>query len=255
MKKILLPLEETARSLKILQYVKQHYKPTDATLVLVMVDEKLGYSAKMEEEAEAVRELEEKLELMKSYFEGYDVICRAYVGKAGQKIVKAAREFGASYIIMTKSSQEDMLSQIGRTADYVINNAPCSVVILSEQSSSGEYKGLVYTKAQSIVNLRGQIGDKQSECLLPSVNADCNYHIEVTVGKVRFFHTAYNPETRGWDLPPKGDQEASIDISAGESVDIVVKAGSTDGKADRIRIVNRGMKQEAVFSYLITPIE
>lgn len=253
MRRILLPLEQTDRSLKALQYFRKHYKPDEAGVIILMVDEGLGYSAKMEEEEAAIRALNEKLDLIKSFLDGYDVITKAYVGKAGQRIVKVAREYGTSLIAMTKSSQADMLNQIGKTTEYVLLNAPCNVVIVSESRDANEYRGLVYTKAQSVVNLRGQIGDKQSECLLPSVTADCNYHIDVSVGRVRFFHTAYNPETGNWDLPPAGGQEASVDITAGESADILVKAGSTEGKADRIRIVNRGIKEEAVFTYLITP--
>ena len=145
-----------------------------------------------------------------------------------------------------------MRNSIGSTTEYVINNAPCEVLIVSEAiNTRSEYRGLVYKTAKGTVNLRGQLGDKQSECLLPSVNQDCIYHIEVTVGKIRFFHTAYNPDTRNWDLPPLPGQEVAIDILAGESKDILVKADSTDGKADRIRIVNRDMKKEAVFSFRI----
>ena len=175
------------------------------------------------------------------------------VGKAGVRITRAARETGADLIIMTKSSKEDMLSSIGATAEYVINNAPCDVIIVCEQvNRRNEYRGLVYRTAKGTVNLRGQLGDKQSECLLPSVNQDCIYHINVTVGKVRFFHTAYNPDTRNWDLPPLPGQEVTMDIAAGESRKILVKADSNDGKADRIRIVNRDMKKEAVFDFKIT---
>ena len=67
-----------------------------------------------------------------------------------------------------------------------------------------------------------------------------------------FFHTAYNPDTRNWDLPPIPGQEVTLDIAAGETRDILVKADSTDGKADRIRIVNRDMRKEAVFDFRIT---
>lgn len=255
MRRILLPLEQTDRSLKALQYFRKHYSPEEAGVILLMVDETLPYSAKVEEEEKALEIVEQKLSLIKSFLEGYDVVTKAAVGKAGQRIVKVAREYGASVIAMTKSSQPDMLNQLGRTAEYVLLNAPCNVVIVSENRDSSEYRGLVYTKAQSVVNLRGQIGNKQSECLLPSVDADCIYHISVTVGKVRFFHTVYNPETCNWDMPPADGQYASVDIAAGEEADILVKAGSVEGKADRIRIVNRGMKDEAVFSYMITAAE
>lgn len=253
MRRILLPIQETGRSLLALQYVKKHFSVEQAEIILVMVDEELGISAKREEEQAALAVLDKKLELIKHALKGYKIVSKGYIGKAGQHICKAAREFNADYIVMTKSAQPDMLSMIGKTANYVISNSPTNVLIISENKlEAGEYKGLIYKKAQATVNLRGQLGDKQSECLLPSVDADCNYHFEVTVGKIRFFHTAYNPETANWDLPPAGDQTASIDVVAGQKADIIVKANSVEGKADRIRIINRGMKQEAVFSYKIT---
>ncbi len=253
MKKILIPVEETQRSLKALAYVKKNYTPDEAELVLMMIDERLDYSVRGDVEAVAVKELDEKLDLLAGEFDGYKLTKLSAVGKAGVRIVRAVRETGADLIVMTKSSKDDMLNSIGSTAEYVINNAPCEVVIVSEQANSrNEYRGLVYKTARGTVNLRGQLGDKQSECLLPSVNQDCIYHINVTVGKVRFFHTAYNPDTRNWDLPPAPGQDVTLDIAAGEARDILVKADSTDGKADRIRIVNRDMKKEAVFTFRIT---
>ncbi len=253
MKKILIPIEETQRSLKAVAYVKKHYTPEEAEIVLMMIDERLGYSVRTDVESAAIKQLDEKLDLIAEAFEGYKVTKLSAVGKAGVRITRAVRETGADLVIMTKSSKEDMLNSIGTTAEYVINNSPCDVVIVSEQAGSrNEYRGLVYKTARGTVNLRGQLGDKQSECLLPSVNQDCIYHINVTVGKIRFFHTAYNPDTRNWDLPPIPGQDVTLDIAAGETRDILVKADSTDGKADRIRIVNRDMRKEAVFDFRIT---
>ena len=253
MKKILIPIEETQRSLKALAYVKKNYTPEDAEIVLMMVDESLGYSVRGEVESAAVKELDDKLSLIAESFDGYKLTKMAAVGKAGVRITRAIRETGADMVVMTKSSREDMLNSIGSTAEYVINNSPCEVVIVSELANTrNEYRGLIYRTAKGTVNLRGQLGDKHSECLLPSVNQDCIYHINVTVGKIRFFHTAYNPDTRNWDLPPIPGQDVTLDIAAGEARDILVKADSTDGKADRIRIVNRDMRKEAVFDFLIT---
>ncbi len=255
MKRILLPLEDTERSLKALQFVKSNYNPKDVDIVLMMVDEKIGYTARSDVEEAALLALEEKLALISASLEGFEVTKKAAVGKAGVRIVRGVREVGADIIIMTKSSKDDMLSSIGRTAEYVINNAQCPIIIVNEARINQEYRGLVYRKATSIVNLRGQLGNKQSECLLPSVNVDCIYHIDVTVGRIKFIHTSYNPSTRSWDLPPASGQEAYIEISAGESVDIFIVADSTKGRADRIRVVNRDMKKEAVFSYKITAAE
>ena len=253
MKKILVPIEETQRSLKAVAYVKKHYTPEEAEIVLMMIDERLGYSVRTEVETAAIKELEEKLDLIAESFEGYKLTKMSAVGKAGVRNTTAVRETGSDLIVMTKSSKDDMLNSIGSTAEYVINNAPCDVIIVSEQvNSRNEYRGLVYRTAKGTVNLRGQLGDKQSECLLPSVNQDCIYHINVTVGKIRFFHTAYNPDTRNWDLPPIPGQDVTLDIAAGETRDILVKADSTEGKSDRIRIVNRDMRKEAVFDFRIT---
>ena len=255
MKKIILPLEDTTRSLLALQYVMKNYSPEEAELSIIMVDEEhdtLTIRA-TEEDEKILAPLNQKLDLIKASLSDYTVTGQTYLGKAGPRIIKSAKETAADLIIMTKSSQDDMLSMVGKTTEYVLSNAPCNVLVVSENKiQEGEYRGLVYKKAQSVVNLRGQIGDKQSECLLPSVDADCIYEISVTVGKVRFFHTVYNPETKNWDLPPENSQKATEDIAAGETQKILVKAGANDGKADRIRIVNRGMKQEAVFTYKIT---
>lgn len=253
MKRILLPLEETDRSLKALAYVTDNYSPEDVEIVAMMVDDTMEYSVRPDADNAVLAELDEKLELIRESLEGFKVMTKSAVGKTGARIVRMARDLGADMIVMTKSSKDDNLNSIGSTAEYVINNAPCDVLIVSEAVNSRDnYRGLVYRTASAVVNLRGLLGNKQSECLLPSVNVDCIYHFDVTVGKVRFFHTAYDPETRNWDLPPKDGQVFARDITAGESVDILVKADSTEGKADRIRLVNRDMKKEAVFTFRIT---
>jgi nucleotide-binding universal stress UspA family protein len=253
MKKILLPLEDTERSLKAISYVCRNYKPEDTEVVLLMIDESLGYKHRPDLEAESMKALEEKLDFISESFDGYRIYKRTAAGKAGVRIVRAARETSADLIIMTKSSKDDMISKVGSTTEYVLSNSPCDVIIFSEAVNTGnEYRGLVYRTASAVVNLRGLLGDKQSECLLPSVNVDCIYHIDVTVGRIRFYHTAYNPDTRNWDRLPMDGQDVRKDISAGEACDILVKADSTDGKADRIRIVNADMKREAVFTYRIS---
>jgi nucleotide-binding universal stress UspA family protein len=253
MKKILLPLDETERSAKALHYISRNYSPEDTEIVLMMVDESIGYAARPEAETQAMEQLEEKLDMMSEFLEGFRIFKKTAVGKAGIRVVRAARETGADLIVMTKSSQEDMLSAIGSTADYIINNAPCDVLIVSEAvNNRKEYRGLVYKTASGSVTLWGQMTNKQSECLLPSVNVDCIYNFDVTVGKIRFYHTAYNPDTRNWDQPPIPGQEAIVDITAGQIANILVKADSTDGKADRVRIVNKDMKKEAVFTYRIS---
>lgn len=255
MKRILLPIDETTRSLFALTQVKKLYPSKDYEIILMMVDERLDYTASREASLPAIDNLTQKLELVAGALEDYKVIIKPEVGRAGNRIVKVAREFEADIIVMTKSSKEDMNNKLGRTTEYVINNAPCNVMIANENLGGHrdkEYRGLVYRKAASLVNLRGQFSLKQSECIIPSVSSDCIYHFEVRRGKIRVVHRSYNPETRDWDLPPAAGQEEAVDIIGGESADLFIKAHSCDGKADRIRIVNRNMRTEAVFSYRIS---
>ncbi len=253
MKRILLPIDETTRSLVALSQVKKLFSPEDAEIVLMMVDERLDYTASRDKNEIAYSNLEQKLDLIAGALDGYRIIKRPEIGKAGQRIVKCARDLGVDLIVMTKSSKDDMKYSLGKTTEYVVTHAGCNVMVASESTTGkNEYRGLVYRKAEADVTLRGQLSLKQSECLIPSVSSDCIYHLEVTRGKIRFLHRTYNPITRDWDLPPESGDDEVRDILAGESVDIKVKAHSVDGKADRIRIINRNMKTEAVFSYKIT---
>ena len=73
MKKILIPIEETQRSLKALTYVKDHYTPEEADIVLMMIDERLDYSVRSEMESAALKALDEKLDLIAESFDGYKV--------------------------------------------------------------------------------------------------------------------------------------------------------------------------------------
>ncbi len=65
---------------------------------------------------------------------------------------------------------------------------------------------------------------------------------------------AYDPETLAWDLPPAAGEHQLIQINEGEIVDIPVKMEESQGKADRIRIINRSMREESTFRYRIMTV-
>ena len=251
MKRLLLPLDESMKSLESLNYAREHYSPEEYELVLIMVDESIDYTASRDKAERTFAELERKLDIVKESITEFTVHTRAEVGKAGPRIVKCARECGAEAIAMTRFSSYENRYSVGKTTEYVLVNAPCNVIIVCEEKPRGEFTGLIYRKAEATVNLRGKLSVKQSECLIPSVSSDCIYHIEVIRGRIRFIHKSYNPETGNWDQDPRLGQPSSYDIAAGQRVSIPVKACSVEGKADRIRISNRNMKTEAVFKYRI----
>ena len=254
MKRILVPVDGSPRSLIALEQLKTTFSPKAFEVVLVMVRENTGYALSLGEEAEIREELDKKLNSIARTIDKYSVITRSAVGRAGARVIEAAKEFGAEMIVMTKSTKPGAGSTIGLTASYIIRHAQCDVMIVKESETKKiqEYRGAIYKRAKGTVALRGQLSLKQSECLIPSVKGDVIYHIDVKRGRVRFLHRSFNAVTKEWDLPPKNGQQEVYEIEAGVSIQIPVNATGDGKMADRIRILNRSMKTEAVFDYEIT---
>ena len=254
MKRILVPVDGSPRSLIALEQLKTTFSPKAFEVVLVMVRENTGYALSLGEEAEIREELDKKLNSIARTIDKYSVITRSAVGRAGARVIEAAKEFGAEMIVMTKSTKPGAGSTIGLTASYIIRHAQCDVMIVKETETKRiqEYRGAIYKRAKGTVALRGQLSLKQSECLIPSVKGDVIYHIDVKRGRVRFLHRSFNAVTKEWDLPPTNGQQEVYEIEAGVSIQIPVNATGDGKMADRIRILNRSMKTEAVFDYEIT---
>ena len=253
-KRILVPVDGSPRSLIALEQLKTTFSPKAFEVVLVMVRENTGYALSLGEEAEIREELDKKLNSIARTIDKYSVITRSAVGRAGARVIEAAKEFGAEMIVMTKSTKPVAGSTIGLTASYIIRHAQCDVMIVKETETKRiqEYRGAIYKRAKGTVALRGQLSLKQSECLIPSVKGDVIYHIDVKRGRVRFLHRSFNAVTKEWDLPPTNGQQEVYEIEAGVSIQIPVNATGDGKMADRIRILNRSMKTEAVFDYEIT---
>ncbi|WP_273228087.1 universal stress protein [Mogibacterium timidum] len=254
MKRILVPVDGSPRSLIALEQLKNTFSPKAFEVVLVMVRENTGYALTMAEEAEIREELDKRLTSIAKTIDNYKVITRSAIGRAGARVIEAAKECGVEMIVMTKSTKPGSGSSIGLTASYIIRHAQCDVMIVKETESKKVegYRGAVFKRAKGTVALRGQLSLKQSECLIPSVKGDVIYNIEVKRGRVRFIHRSFNGVTKEWDLPPSNGQQEIYEIEAGEKVAIHVNATGVGKMADRIRILNRNMKTEAVFSYEIT---
>ena len=254
MKRILVPVDGSPRSLIALEQLKTTFSPKAFEVVLVMVRENTGYALSLGEEAEIREELDKKLNAIAKTIDKYSVIKRSVVGRAGARVIEAAKEFGFDMIVMTKSTKPGAGSTIGLTASYIIRHAQCDVMVVKETESKKieSYRGAIYKRAKGTVALRGQLSLKQSECLIPSVKGDVIYHIDVTRGRIRFLHRSFNPVTKDWDLPPSNGQQEVYEIEAGVSIQIPVNATGDGKMADRIRILNRSMKTEAVFNYEIT---
>ena len=252
MNRILVPIDGSPKSLIALEHIKTTFSPKAFEIVLMMVHENMMMITDKEAIRQIQEELDSQLEIIAKNLERYSVVRKTAIGKPGQRIVECAQEIGASMIVIMKSTKVNHSNTIGMTASYIIRHAGCNVLVVQERARNmkEEYRGMIYRNVESTVNLRGALSLKQSECLLPSVEGDVIYRIHVTRGRVRFLHRSYNPETREWDLPPENGDEEVTDISTGETMEIPVNAGNGD-VIDRIRVVNRNMKTEAVFHYQI----
>lgn len=254
MKRILVPVDGSPRSLIAISQLKATFSPRVFEVVLIMVRENTGYVMTLTEEAEIREELEKKLNILSKELEGYHIIIKTAVGKAGARVIECAKEVAADIIVMTKSTKPGDISTIGHTASYIIRHAQCAVLIVDETENKKieSYRGAIYKRASGNVALRGQLSLKQSECLLPSVRGDVIYKINVTRGRVRFIHRSFNPASKEWDIAPTNGQQEVYEIDAGETMEIPVNATGAGKLADRIRVLNRNMKTEAVFNYKIT---
>ena len=134
MKRILVPVDGSPRSLIALEQLKTTFTPKAFEVVLVMVRENTGYALSLGEEAEIREELDKKLNSIARTIDKYSVITRSAVGRAGARVIEAAKEFGAEMIVMTKSTKPGAGSTIGLTASYIIRHAQCDVMIVKEDS-------------------------------------------------------------------------------------------------------------------------
>lgn len=258
MRKILVPVDGSGRSLKAVDQVRASFAPSAFEVVLLMVQENAEQPLTEEQSEEIYYKLADRLGKIQKKLDGYKIEKRASIGKAGEKILACAREIDADMIIMTKStsSTNEVNRAIGSTASFVIRNSDCPVMLVPENVKSGPsvYHGMVIRKASGTITLKGQLNFKQTECLLPSVKGKSVYRIETLKGSVRYVRKAYDPETLSWDLPPEKGEHQLIQINEGEMIYIPVSMDESTGKADRIRIINRSMRSESVFRFRIMTV-
>lgn len=258
MRKILVPVDGSGRSLKAVDQVRASFAPSAFEVVLLMVQENAEQPLTEEQSEEIYYKLADRLGKIQKKLDGYKIEKRASIGKAGEKILACAREIDADMIIMTKStsSTNEVNRAIGSTASFVIRNSDFPVMLVPENVKSGPsvYHGMVIRKASGTITLKGQLNFKQTECLLPSVKGKSVYRIETLKGSVRYVRKAYDPETLSWDLPPEKGEHQLIQINEGEMIYIPVNMDESTGKADRIRIINRSMRSESVFRFRIMTV-
>ena len=137
MKKILLPIDGSPRSLRTIQVVKQSYIPaeTEITILLVVPDPR---PSKLTDENDEVTPMpdheeitqdpqtkEEARLLVESFAKmlpGYQTTAALRFGSPGPEIIQFAKDGGFDAILMTRSSRGST-QKLGSVSTYIVQNA------------------------------------------------------------------------------------------------------------------------------------
>lgn len=136
MKKILLPIDGSERSVRTIHMLKQSYRPDEVDVTLIMVefrDERVEVSMIYEKYAQEARK---KLAALEATLEGYQVKSVLLFGSPGPEIVRYAKQEKFDLIMMTRSSRGP-LQKLGSVASYIVKKAPdCDLLIMREAAES-----------------------------------------------------------------------------------------------------------------------
>ncbi len=122
MKKILLPIDGSSRSLRTIRMVQQMHPLQDVELTLLMVlPDQMHIDGQFERDRQ-LRKGTQELETFASLLEGWKVETVLLRGSPGPEIVQYAKEEGFDALAMTRSSRGP-LRRLGSVAAYVVKNA------------------------------------------------------------------------------------------------------------------------------------
>lgn len=134
MKKILLPVDGSSRSLRTVEVAKQLCSPEDSEIIIVKVISAQLYINSMDEIKHNAEKARPELDAVAALLPGYKVKTQVLLGSApGVEIVEYAKEAGIDTIIMTRSSRGP-LRKLGSVATYIVKNALfLNVVVMKEE--------------------------------------------------------------------------------------------------------------------------
>ncbi len=132
MKKILIPLDGTERSMHSIDLVKNLYKKDEIEITLLYIKEDVKNMIMEEDLIEAEKDMQKMVAPAVKELAGYKLSCEFGLIDPGTEIVKRAVMNSIDIIIMTKSTKKGLTRMIGSVTSYVVRNAPCIVMIVPE---------------------------------------------------------------------------------------------------------------------------
>ena len=137
MKKILLPIDGTMRSIDAAEFIAENFSPDDVQVTVVTVRE--DYYAFAMTQTDAQRVINETMPIfdnVENILKGFNLTKKVLIGrKAGEEIVFFARENDIDTIVMTKSSKRGIKNFIGSVAAYVVSHSGCTIYSIPENDN------------------------------------------------------------------------------------------------------------------------
>ena len=140
MKKILLPVDGSKRSLRTVEAVKQLCDPAESDITIVKVVSAQLYINSMDEIKHNAEKAQPELDAVADLLPGYQVKTQVLLGSApGAEIVEYAKEEQIDMIIMTRSSRGP-LRKLGSVATYIVRNASfLDVIVMREVGDESKH--------------------------------------------------------------------------------------------------------------------
>ena len=137
MKKILLPVDGSSRSLKTVEAVKQFFHPDNCQIIVVKVVSAQLYINSMDEIKHNAEKARPELEAVAALLPEYNVKTQVLLGSApGVEIVEYAKEAEIDTIVMTRSTRGP-IRKLGSVATYIVKNASfLNVIVMAEESDA-----------------------------------------------------------------------------------------------------------------------
>lgn len=132
MKKILIPLDGTERSMHSIDLVKNLYSKDEVEITLLYIKENVRSMIMEEDLAAAEKDMYGVTAPAVKELVGYKLNCEFGLIDPGTEIIKRATMNNIDIIVMTKSTKKGLTRMIGSVTSYVVKNAPCVVMIVPE---------------------------------------------------------------------------------------------------------------------------
>ena len=132
MKRILIPLDGTERSMHSIDLVKNLYKKDEVEITLLYIKEDVKNMIMEDDLIAAEKDMQKMVAPAVKELAGYKLSCEFGLIDPGTEIVKRAVMNSTDIIIMTKSTKKGLTRMIGSVTSYVVRNAPCIVMIVPE---------------------------------------------------------------------------------------------------------------------------